>query len=133
MKYSEKQISIIGREVVKKHPEIASTIINSLPPQSSMSLEKIPEFYGKYCEMISVKPDDLRGSVINRDKCEKRKVFAYAMISIYGNKRKLNKEVSSILNVLPCVTTTMTSSGSIRYGRDEEFTEKVNQLLETIK
>ena len=63
MIYPNQTLIKIGREVLKKHPELASSIIDDLPKPKCYDLGKINNYFKLFCFEIGVDPDEIKGPV----------------------------------------------------------------------
>lgn len=132
MTYSKKTLALLGKEVVQRHPELATGILNSFPSPTCTDLEKMSEFFKIYCTEIDVKPESITGPVYKSSITEIKKVFISAMINLYGDRRLFNKILSDILEQEPSATTRMIGEVQFRYKKDQVFIEKVNSIVNKI-
>lgn len=133
MIYPNQTLIKIGREVVKKHPELASSIIEEIPKPKCKDLGKINNYFKLFCFEIGVKPDEIRGPVFKSCLTEKKKIFIGAMYSIFTNQYRFSKTVSGILGQDPAQTTRMMEEVKFRYERDFDFRDKVNNILNKLQ
>lgn len=131
MVYSKSTLAQIGKEVISKHPDIASSILDTIKPAKPIkfNLGEIPGYFNDYCTLIQVDPKTLQGPVFKSSVNEDRKVFLSVMIALYGEPFKFNKAISDALEMFPPAITVMSKEVKFRYSKDIEFTEKVNKIL----
>lgn len=132
MTYNKKTLARIGREVINNHPTIATGIISQFKQAQCDDLTRIPMFFTCYCNTIGVKPETIQGPVYKSQITEMKKVFVSAMIVMYVDKYLLNQYISNALGQPPSTTTWMINEVKVRYKKDIDFTEKVNNILNLI-
>lgn len=124
MTYTTKVLAKIGRIVIKEHPALATDIITQWPTPLSNDLSRIPEYLKMYCIIIEADRESLKG--------EEKKVFVSAMLTIYADQRLFKKTVSRTLDQDFGNTSRMIQEVQFRYKKDQEFKDKVNNILTVI-
>ena len=133
MIYPNQTLIKIGKEVIKKHPEIATSIIEELPKPKCKDLDKIGNYFKLFCFEIGVNPDEIKGPVFKSNLTEKKKIFIGAMYSLFTNQYRFSKTISGILGQDPSQTTRMMEEVKFRYERDCDFKDKVNKILNKLQ
>jgi len=131
MTYSKSTLAKIGKEVVSKHPQIASSILQQISTTKPVrfDLAEIPGLFKEYCSIVNIDPESLKGPVFKSSINEDRKVFISVIICMYGEVWGLKKAISDTINIFPQNIGTMTDEIKFRYAKDMSFTEKVNSIL----
>jgi hypothetical protein len=132
MVYNKKTLAKIGRAVLDQHPDIASGIIRSMAIPACADLSMVPTYFALYCQAVQIDPDILKGPVYKSDITEIKKVFISAMINLYSSPHLFNKVISSVLTQNHRTTSWMINEVKVRYQKDIDFTNKVNNTLKTI-
>lgn len=133
MVYSTQTLVRIGREIVKKHPDLATAIIEEIPKPKDTDLSKIPNYFNLYCSLNDIDASSIKGPVFKSSFTEKKKVFIGAMYAIYAEVRLFSKNISEVLGDEPWCTSWMLKEVKFRYVKDQEFKERVNKLLHQIR
>ena len=132
MTYSNKTLIRIAREVVNKHPEIATGIIERMPIGSAKGkgdLQKIPVLYERFCLLQG---QSYTGKLGNWKLTEERKVFIGAMATIYQGQYCFLATLADTLRMGRQNITAISQEILFRYKRDVDFKKKVDELLNTI-
>lgn len=133
MVYANQTLIRIGREVVKKHPELAHSIIDEIPKPKCSDLGKISNYFNLFCFEIGCDPDEIKGPVFKSSLTEKKKIFIGAMYSLFTNQYRFSKTISDILDQKHSVTSRMMEEVKFRYERDPDFKDKVNSILKKLQ
>lgn len=133
MVYTKKTLAIIGREVVDKHPDIATGIIKNIKPPSSSDIEKIPYYFNLFCITVEKQPQEITGPVYKSSITEIKKIFMAAMLKIYNRQRLFNKTISTVLDQDRGATSRMISEVEFRYQKDESFSNQVDIIFNKIQ
>lgn len=133
MVYPNQTLLKIGREVVKKHPEIATSIIQEIPKPKDTDLSKIPNYFNLYCSLNNIDASSIKGPVFKSSSTEKKKIFIAAMYAIFTEVRLFSKQIAAVLGDEPWCTSWMLKEVKFRYVKDDEFKGKVNKLLQQIR
>jgi hypothetical protein len=81
---NEKQYKILGRMVVKKHPEIAATLLGTLDHQAlEEDISKITSYYDQFCELQGIQRNEYFGAVYKTSKVDIFRLFIASMIHLY--------------------------------------------------
>ncbi len=72
----------IGMHLVKKMPEVARAIIDSIPASSGVDICLIPEYFQKYIELTGLPVESIRLSR-NQNAKNHRQLFTAAMLKVY--------------------------------------------------
>lgn len=127
MAYSNTTLVKLGREVLKKHPDIAVTLIEDLEPKRT-DINQIENYFTVYC--LSIGTNDIRPG---KPHAEKKKVFIAAMINIFSNQYGFNRIISNVFGQTPNITTCMIKESECRYRIDHDFRVKVDNILNIIQ
>ena len=133
MNYSKNILANIGRVVVSKHPDIAQSIINQVEENIGIQKEAIQFMFERYCKMMGIKDSELTGPVFKSRFTEIRKIFISVIISFYGDRRRLNKILSDILQQLSSLMSRQISEVKFRYKRDADFMDKCNKAIQCLQ
>ena len=133
MIYPNQTLIKIGKEVVKKHPELASSIIDEIPKPKCNDLDKISKYFNLFCFVIGVKPCEIKGPVFKSNLTEKKKIFIGAMYSLFTNQYRFSKTISATLGQKHSVTSRMMEEVRFRYERDSDFKDKVDHILNRLQ
>lgn len=133
MFYSHQTLVRIGKEVVKKHPDLATSIIEKIPKPKDTDLSKIPNYFNLYCSLNNIEAGSIKGPVFKSSFTEKKKIFIGAMYAIYAEVRLFSKNIAAVLEDEPWCTSWMLKEVKFRYAKDEVFKEQVNKLLNQIR
>lgn len=132
MVYTNKILAKIGKEVLHKHPDIATCIINEIQRPQLTDLSQIPVFFQIYCEQYRLDMAILRGPVYISALTEAKKIFLSAIIELYGQPYKLKKQINWVLGQSRMQTNRMIEEVSFRYKKDSDFTQKVDAVISII-
>lgn len=129
MTYSKKTLAIIGLQVVKQHPEIASKYLVAAKLRIG-DLENIHLIFLHYCEKTGVIPDHFYGPVY----ClEPVKVFVCALARVYDESQKgFGKKLSEVFGKQPACISRINQEVRARYGKDKDFTASVDRSVTVI-
>lgn len=133
MVYPNQTLIKIGREVLKKHPEIATSIIEEIPKPKCRDLDKMSNYFKLFCFEIGVKPNDIKGPVFKSSLTEKKKIFIGAMYSLFTDQYRFSKKISETLEQKRQSTDRMLSEVKFRYQRDDDFRSKVDNILNKLQ
>lgn len=133
MVYPNQTLIKIGRAVLKKHPDIATSIMQDIPKPKCKDLDKISAYFKLFCFEIGINPCDIKGAVFKSNLTEKKKVFIGAMYSLFTDQYRFSKTISGILGQDPSQTTRMMEEVKFRYNRDEDFKNKVDYILNKLQ
>jgi hypothetical protein len=133
MVYPNQTLIRIGREVLKKHPEIATSIIDEIPKPKCKDLDKINNYFKLFCFEIGVKPGDIKGPVFKSCLTEKKKIFIGAMYSLFTNQYRFSKTISGVLMQKHSLTSRMIDEVKFRYQKDADFKKNVDNILNKLQ
>lgn len=122
----------LGRELVSKHPQIATALIESIPTIKNRDLNFLNKYFIDYCFEISLEPVLLTGPVYLPKLTEFRKVFICAMVVMYNSQYLLQKNLCTILSMRHSAISDIVAEVKIRFDKDILFTERVNEFLSQI-
>ena len=80
-----KQFLLLGKLLVKRHPELATELMQEVTedePQET-DLSKIESYFQSFCEQMNIDPHEYKGGVKKRSKTHIRRLFVSVMIHIY--------------------------------------------------
>jgi hypothetical protein len=81
---NEKQYKILGRMVVKKHPDIAATLLSTLDHQATEEdISKITLYYDQFCDLQGISRNEYFGAVYKTSKVDIFRLFIASMIHLY--------------------------------------------------
>ncbi len=131
------QILQLGRILLSKKPDIAQALLAEYLPHTppiETDLEKIPEYFIRFCHINQLKPCDNTGPLYKADKINERRVFIAAMICLYNpSTRLLSKYLALTLNQDPSNTAKMIQEVEFRYRKMEDFKAKVDEVIGKLK
>lgn len=133
MNYSKNILANIGRVVVSEHPDIAKTIMDQVENNICLQQETIQFMFERYCNMMDIKHSELTGPVFKSRFTEIRKIFISVIISFYGDRRRLNKILSDILQQPSSLMSRQISEVKFRYKRDVDFMDKCNKAIQCLQ
>lgn len=132
MRYTTKMLAKLGRIVIKKHPDIATCILDQWRISEVVDLAKIPSYFVLYCDILGIEPEKIKGPVYKSSLTEVKKVFIAAMINIYQDQYLFNKTISDTLIQHPYSTSKMVTEANFRYKKEPDFTRRVDNILNKI-
>ncbi len=133
MFYSNQTLVRIGKEVVKKHPDLATSIIEKIPVPKCRDLSKIKNYFRLFCFETGVRPDEIKGAVFKSNLTEKKKIFICAMYSLFTDQYRFSKTVSEVLEQRRQSTARMLGEVKFRYKIDDNFKWQVDNILNKIQ
>lgn len=131
--YSKDILINIGRVVLSKHPDIAQTIMDQVENNICLQHETIQFMFERYCKIMGIKDSELTGPVFKSRFTEIRKIFISVIISFYGDRRRLNKILSDILQQPSSLMSRQISEVKFRYKRDADFMDKCNKAIQCLQ
>lgn len=129
MVYTRKILAKIGRHLIESDPVIAKNILEEIKTGPDKDIKKIPMYFISFCREINVNPEQQKGLVFDRQRCENNKIFISAMVEIYNNQRLVGKTISETLNKKQPLVSRQVSEVKFRYKKDEDFKNKVDNIL----
>ena len=122
----------MAKLVIRKHPDIASEILVSLPEHPSGDLSLISGYFKLYCNIIETDPMHIQGAVYKSSITEKKKIFISAMMVLYNEQYRLKSILSETLKQQRSTTTAMITEVKFRYQKDTSFHEIVDEILKKL-
>lgn len=84
VRYGKKTYTTLGRLLVKKRPEIAEELLAYCQLVGETDLDKIPDFFKRFCEYLHLNPDEYTGKLKDPAKQNVRRLFIGAMLHLYN-------------------------------------------------
>lgn len=122
----------IGRQVVAKHPELASAIISGLPKPLEKDLSKILDYIDAFIIWSGTPQQMIVGAIYQPHLTEQRKVFICAMVRLYADRHLFQKRLTQVLHMHHSAVSDVVAEVKVRFLKDISFTEKVNAFLSQI-
>lgn len=132
MRYNNKIYAKLGRELVSKHPQFATALIENLPSVKKADLNFINKYFVQYCFYIQLETVLLTGPVYLPKLTEYRKIFISAMVVMYNSQYLLQKNLCNTLSMRHSAISDIASEVKIRYQKDKLFTNCVDDFLNQI-
>jgi hypothetical protein len=144
---NEKQYKILGRLVVKKHPDIAASLLLSLSHiPSQVDISKINAYFDRFCCLQGIEKQTYFGPVYKTSKVDMFRLFIASMVHLYYPEiyfqpiEELNLKKNGFVTAIATATGQQTSNVSSRIREVvlwekeyDDFKEKVVTIVEKLK
>lgn len=131
IKHSKQTLAKLGEEVLRLHPKLGESLIESISLQTQnetyLTKEILIADLILYAKSVGLNKDDLVGVICMSSLTEKRKVFICIISKVYGRKWSFNQTLSKVVKISPQLISKILSEVEFRYRKDEDFKDMCNK------
>ena len=131
IKHSKQTLAKLGEEVLRLHPKLGESLIESISLQiqdeTYLTKEILIADLILYAKSVGLNKDDLVGVICKSSLTEKRKVFICIISKVYGRKWSFNQTLSKVVKISPQLISRILSEVEFRYRKDEDFRDMCNE------
>lgn len=96
-RYGKKTYMQLGMVLMKKHPDVAQSLLPYCQTKPTESLEHLPDYFKRFCEYYQINPLEHVGKLPTAEKQRIRRVFIGSMLTIYDEKVFHQSEIAPII------------------------------------
>jgi hypothetical protein len=144
---NEKQYKILGRLLVKKHPDVAQSLLATLNHTASEDdITKIDLYFIRFCTLQGIAKESYYGAVYKTSKVDVFRLFIASMVHLYFPEvyfqpiEELNLKKNGFVTAIAVATGQHTANVSSRIREVvlwekeyDDFREKVVTMVEKLK
>ena len=147
-----RQLVIIGRQLIKKHPELANELLNEAETShiqaATTDYSMLPEILKSFSKHMGIEPEEITGDIHrSRAKTQVRRMFIALCLKVYDpdflspNKSSkmrtgIRDSIAGVLDMNPNKVSNLAGYASFSYnvkrGEYKAFSEKVDEIYNNI-
>lgn len=138
-----REYNLLGRMLVKQHPEIAEDLLSSLQRPFDTDLQNIPRYFKTFCELCGIADSDLLELRYDKDMVGNKRLFIACMLFLYDPgifnssvrdvKYGLSTAISKLLHHNNGYIGSTMRDVITWYKAYDEFRAQVDEMVEKLK
>lgn len=145
LQYSNRDLTLIARLLIKKQPDIAAELLSNYHPADphDHNLQNIPVYFQAFCDHNNIVSEQLAFSRYNSEMVENKRMFIGCILDIYVPdallyhhdelKHGLVTNVAATLNHSISYVSEMLKEVILQYKVYDDFREKVDECSKKMK
>lgn len=145
-RYGKKTYMQLGMVLMKQHPEVAESLLSFCQTNPDVNLDRLPDYFKRYCEICKINPLDHIGKLPDRSKSARiRRVFIAVMLTTFDEKvfhqselapivrRGFVKKMGELLSIKPSWVSQIIRQVMFEERIYPEFAQEVNRIVTKLK